>query len=126
VKPFTGWSIMAGVAGAIDAFTRGLAVDLAPIRVNIVSPGAVKTEVRTLFFLLRTDIRRIIPLHQKIWDTHMSPEVKEQRIQYCLEKLLVEQIAEADEIAEAYLFCMKSVPHFSYSYMFCLTIGRQM
>ena len=36
---------MSGVAGAIDSLGRGLAVDLAPIRVNVVSPGLVRTEV---------------------------------------------------------------------------------
>ena len=36
---------IATCTGAIDAFTRGLAVDLAPIRVNSVFPGLVDTEV---------------------------------------------------------------------------------
>lgn len=44
--PPPGWSIAAGVIGAVDAFTRGLAVDLAPLRVNVVCPGLVDTEVR--------------------------------------------------------------------------------
>jgi NAD(P)-dependent dehydrogenase (short-subunit alcohol dehydrogenase family) len=34
-----------GGAGAVDAATRGLAVDLAPVRVNCVCPGAIDTEV---------------------------------------------------------------------------------
>ena len=46
VRPYKGWSLLAGLAGAVDSLTRGLAVDLAPIRVNVVSPGVVKTEVR--------------------------------------------------------------------------------
>ena len=45
VKPRKGWSLAAGMMGAVDSLTRGLAVDLAPIRVNVVSPGLVKTEV---------------------------------------------------------------------------------
>ena len=35
-----------GVGGAVDSMARGLAVDLAPVRVNVVSPGLVLTEVR--------------------------------------------------------------------------------
>ena len=31
--------------GAVESITRGLAVDLAPIRVNAISPGAVDTEM---------------------------------------------------------------------------------
>ena len=46
VKPRPGWSIVAGITGAVDAFARGLAVDLAPVRVNVVAPGLVRTEVR--------------------------------------------------------------------------------
>ena len=46
MKPPKGWSLVAGVAGAIEATTRGLAVELAPIRVNVVCPGYVDTEVK--------------------------------------------------------------------------------
>ena len=44
-KPFPGLALGISAAGAIDAFTRGLALDLAPLRVNAVFPGLVKTEV---------------------------------------------------------------------------------
>ena len=44
-KPSPKWSLIIGAAGAVDALARGLAVDLAPIRVNVVSPGSVDTEV---------------------------------------------------------------------------------
>jgi len=42
VKPHKSWSIAAGIAGATDSLTRGLAVDLAPIRVNVIAPGMVR------------------------------------------------------------------------------------
>jgi NAD(P)-dependent dehydrogenase (short-subunit alcohol dehydrogenase family) len=44
-KPGQKWSIMAATGGAVEAFTRGAAVDLSPVRVNSVSPGAIKTEL---------------------------------------------------------------------------------
>jgi NAD(P)-dependent dehydrogenase (short-subunit alcohol dehydrogenase family) len=44
-KPSPSWSIIAASGGAIETFTRGAAVDLSPIRVNTVSPGAIKTEL---------------------------------------------------------------------------------
>lgn len=44
-KPMKSWSLVAGIVGAADALTRGLAVDMAPIRVNSVCPGVVDTEV---------------------------------------------------------------------------------
>ncbi|MCO5992941.1 SDR family oxidoreductase [Actinoallomurus rhizosphaericola] len=42
-RPGPGWSVAASVCGAIDALTRALAVELAPIRVNAVSPGIVRS-----------------------------------------------------------------------------------
>ncbi len=60
VKPGKSWSIAAGVAGAVDSLTRGLAVDLAPIRVNVISPGAIDTEVRLLSLpMINTTLRNI-------------------------------------------------------------------
>ncbi len=46
VAGFTGHSVYAGTKGAINAFTRVLAVELAPkgIRVNAIAPGAVEVE----------------------------------------------------------------------------------
>lgn len=45
IKPPAGWSLIASVLGAVDTLGRGLAMDLAPVRVNTISPGLVKTEV---------------------------------------------------------------------------------
>jgi NAD(P)-dependent dehydrogenase (short-subunit alcohol dehydrogenase family) len=46
IRPPKGWTLPASLLGAVDAAARGLAIDLAPLRVNVVSPGVVKTEVR--------------------------------------------------------------------------------
>ena len=51
VKPQKGQSLISGVVRAVDSLTCGLAVDLDPIRINVVSPGLVKTEVSMNFFL---------------------------------------------------------------------------
>ncbi len=42
-RPQAGWAVGAAVCGAIEALTRALAVELAPVRVNAVSPGFVRT-----------------------------------------------------------------------------------
>ncbi|KAL8752949.1 MAG: hypothetical protein Q9199_005388 [Rusavskia elegans] len=44
-KPFKDRTVMAAWGLGIEGIMRGLAVDLAPLRVNIVSPGAVVTEM---------------------------------------------------------------------------------
>jgi NAD(P)-dependent dehydrogenase (short-subunit alcohol dehydrogenase family) len=42
-KPMAGWTVGASWGGASEGLTRGLAVDLKPIRVNLVAPGAIDT-----------------------------------------------------------------------------------
>ena len=42
-KPLPGFSSFAAVNGAINALARALAVEIAPVRVNVVSPGIVDT-----------------------------------------------------------------------------------
>lgn len=48
-KPAPGWSLVTAVGSAVEGLGRGLAVDLKPIRVNVVSPGAVHTELFSNF-----------------------------------------------------------------------------
>ena len=43
-RPMRGAPLLTAVAGAVEHLARGLAVDLAPLRVNAVSPGLVLTE----------------------------------------------------------------------------------
>jgi NAD(P)-dependent dehydrogenase (short-subunit alcohol dehydrogenase family) len=85
-RPMKGWSLGASVTGAMESFTRALAVDLAPIRVNLVSPGAVRTE---------------------LWD--VLPE-QERNVLYRQigESLPVGRVGEPSEVAEAYVYLMKS------------------
>jgi NAD(P)-dependent dehydrogenase (short-subunit alcohol dehydrogenase family) len=42
-RPSPGRAVAAGTAGTIEAYTRALAVELAPVRVNAVSPGTVRS-----------------------------------------------------------------------------------
>ncbi|EIN04882.1 NAD(P)-binding protein [Punctularia strigosozonata HHB-11173 SS5] len=84
-KPRKGWALIAAIAGSVERFTKGLAVELAPIRVNVVSPGLVKTEM---------------------WDS--TPAEQLNAIVSGAEKtLLVQHVADADEVAEAYLYLLK-------------------
>jgi NAD(P)-dependent dehydrogenase (short-subunit alcohol dehydrogenase family) len=43
IRPAVGMLAVAGTNGAVDAITRGLALELAPIRVNAVAPGTIDT-----------------------------------------------------------------------------------
>ena len=84
-RPHSGWVIAASVCGTIEALTRALAVELAPIRVNAVSPGAVRTN---------------------LWQ-NMSSADREQLFESVGKRLPVGRVGEAHDIAQAYLFLMK-------------------
>ena len=43
-RPMKGAPIATAVGGAVEHLTRGLAVDLAPVRVNVVCPGIILTD----------------------------------------------------------------------------------
>lgn len=42
-RPYPGSSVVAASCGAVEAFSRALALELAPIRVNTIRPGIVET-----------------------------------------------------------------------------------
>jgi NAD(P)-dependent dehydrogenase (short-subunit alcohol dehydrogenase family) len=46
VRPRPAAAIVGAVNGALESLTRGLALELAPIRVNAVSPGTIDTPIR--------------------------------------------------------------------------------
>ncbi|KIJ48776.1 hypothetical protein M422DRAFT_247132 [Sphaerobolus stellatus SS14] len=85
VKPIPGLSLGSAVVGALDGVTRGLAVDLAPVRVNIIALGPVETE-----------------MWQAIPDA--AGEMMRKDV---VSKTLVKHIATPLEVAEVYLFAMK-------------------
>jgi NAD(P)-dependent dehydrogenase (short-subunit alcohol dehydrogenase family) len=84
-RPLKGWVVAASVCGTIEALTRALAVELAPIRVNAVSPGIVRTN---------------------LWQ-NMGAAEREQLYKTVGNSLPVGRVGEADDIAQAYLFLMQ-------------------
>lgn len=85
-RPSAGWPIGASVCGAVESMTRAMAVELAPVRVNAVSPGIVRTP---------------------LWAT--LPEAQRESLFRELGgKLLVGRIGEPSEIGEAYCYLMES------------------
>ena len=84
-RPHSGWVVAASVCGTIEALTRALAIELAPIRVNAVSPGVVRTN---------------------LWQ-NMSPAEREQLYESVGKRLPVGRVGEAHDIAQAYLFLMQ-------------------
>ncbi|KAL8947803.1 MAG: hypothetical protein Q9222_005951, partial [Ikaeria aurantiellina] len=84
-RPIKGWSVTAAWGAGIEGMTRGLAVDLAPIRVNMVSPGAVKTELFEGF----------------------PKETTEAALEGMRRATLVGELGAPEQLAQAYLYAMK-------------------
>jgi NAD(P)-dependent dehydrogenase (short-subunit alcohol dehydrogenase family) len=85
-RPAKGRSMIASVCGAAEALTRSLAVELAPLRVNLVCPGIVRTE---------------------LWD-EMAADAREAMYRRVEQNLLVGRVGEAEDLAEAYIYLMRN------------------
>ncbi|MFD8703563.1 SDR family oxidoreductase [Kitasatospora sp. NPDC059648] len=84
LRPSPGWSIAASICGAIEGLVRALAVELAPIRVNAVRAGMVRTP---------------------LW--YGLPEAdREQLFAGIADTLPLGRIAEPEEVAESYVHLM--------------------
>lgn len=81
-RPGKGWALASSICGAMEGLTRAMSVELAPIRVNCVKPGVVKTP---------------------LWD---SMENREQFYKATEATLLLGRVGEAENIAQAFLYLM--------------------
>ena len=86
LRPLAGAAVAMASCGAIEAFARALAVDLAPIRVNVIQPGFVDTPM--LAGVLGAQKGEILAA--------------------VAQKLPVGHIGTPEEIADAVLFLMKN------------------
>jgi NAD(P)-dependent dehydrogenase (short-subunit alcohol dehydrogenase family) len=84
-RPQAGWSLGASICAAMEGLTRALAVELAPIRVNVVSPGVVRTP---------------------LW-ANMAEADRAALYQQIADRLPVGHVGDAAEIAQAYLYLMR-------------------
>ena len=86
VRPAPGTALAAAGAAAVEGLTRGLAAELAPIRVNAVRPGAVRTP---------------------LWDPVPEPQ-RAALFTALTNRTLTKSIGEADQIAAAHLYLMEN------------------
>jgi NAD(P)-dependent dehydrogenase (short-subunit alcohol dehydrogenase family) len=85
LRPNKGWTVPSSTLGAMESLTRAVAVALAPLRVNAVSPGIVRTP---------------------LWD-NMSESDREAMYSRFAAALPTGYIGEAEDIAETYLYLMQ-------------------
>ncbi|HEX3813686.1 MAG TPA: SDR family oxidoreductase [Mycobacteriales bacterium] len=84
VRPRPGWTVAASICAAVEGLVRALAVELAPIRVNAVSPGLVRSP---------------------LWAS-MDDASREQLYRDTAATIPVGRAGEPADIAQAYLFLM--------------------
>lgn len=86
IRPHKGYMVIASICSAMEGLTRALAIELAPLRVNIVSPGLVRT-----------------PLWSNI------PESDREAMHLHVGSMLpVGRTGEADDIAQTYVYLMNN------------------
>jgi NAD(P)-dependent dehydrogenase (short-subunit alcohol dehydrogenase family) len=85
-RPLPGGSVGSASCGAIEAFARALAVELAPIRVNTIAPGLIDT-----------------PLIAAVMGGRAAAMLKREA-----ERLPVRRAGRAEDIADAVLFLMNN------------------
>ena len=85
-RPLPGWAFAAAGGAATEGLTRGLAVDLKPIRVNCVIPGAIHTEML-----------------QGMLDVSTPEVVEKLKTGFCL----AGEFGRPEDIAEAYGYIMR-------------------
>jgi NAD(P)-dependent dehydrogenase (short-subunit alcohol dehydrogenase family) len=84
-RPGAGWSVASAICGAMEGFVRAAAVELAPVRVNCVVPGVIKTP---------------------LWDS-MPANARDGLYQYTAGSLLLKRVGEAEDVAEGFIYLMK-------------------
>jgi len=84
-RPGAGWSVASAICGAMEGFVRAMAVELAPVRVNCVVPGVIKTP---------------------LWDS-MPESDREGLYQYVSNSVLAKRVGEAEDVAEGFVYLMK-------------------
>ncbi len=84
LRPPKGMAALSAIGAAVNALSRGLAQDLAPVRVNTVIPGAADTP---------------------LWDM-MPPDKKAERMEQIGRGLPVGRVGQADDVALQIIACM--------------------
>jgi len=83
--PIPDWSVVGSYATGLHGLTRQFALDLRPLRVNLVSPGAVETE---------------------LWDG-LPADKRGEMMEGFASKMATGRVGRPEDVAESYLYCMR-------------------
>ncbi|KAH0835196.1 hypothetical protein AYO21_10902 [Fonsecaea monophora] len=86
-KPLPNWAVVASYASGLHGMTRGLALELKPVRVNLISPGVVDTE---------------------LWETSLGDKTK---VKAALERskahVATGEVGQVEDVVESFLYVLK-------------------
>ena len=85
IRPGVGWSVASAICAAIEGFTKALAVELSPIRVNCVVPGVIRTP---------------------LWDG-MGAQERDDLFQQIADSSLVKRAGLPEDVADGFLYLMR-------------------
>jgi NAD(P)-dependent dehydrogenase (short-subunit alcohol dehydrogenase family) len=84
MRPGPGWSICASVLAAVEGFMRSMAVELAPIRVNMVTAGVVRSPMWAFL-----------------------PEADRQSLYHNIgQSMLLKRVGEVEDVAKSFLYLL--------------------
>jgi NAD(P)-dependent dehydrogenase (short-subunit alcohol dehydrogenase family) len=83
--PLENYAVEAGHASGLEGMARSLSIDLAPIRVNVIKPGVVRTEI-----------------FDRIPKDYLDPVLAKMTA-----RTTTNEVGEPQDVAEAYLHAMK-------------------
>ncbi|KAL4915649.1 hypothetical protein BDW62DRAFT_219217 [Aspergillus aurantiobrunneus] len=84
-KPIPGWTVTSSYLSGLQGMMRGLALDLKPLRVNLVSPGGVDTEM---------------------WNV-LGREGREGVVGELARATTTGAVGRVEDVVEGYLYCMR-------------------
>ena len=86
-RPYPNWNAIGAYISSLEGMTRSLAVELKPVRVNLICLGPVDTDLMTRFY--------------------PNPDERKAVLDAISEKAPTGVVGKVYDVAEAYLYCMK-------------------
>ncbi|CRL20464.1 Short-chain dehydrogenase/reductase SDR [Penicillium camemberti] len=86
-RPYPNWNALGAYTGSLEGMVRSLAVEMKPVRVNLVCLGPVDTDLIARWY--------------------STPEERKRGIDAIGSTSVTGAIGQAEDVAEAYVYCMK-------------------
>jgi len=86
-KPIPDWAVVASYASGLHGMTRALALEVKPVRVNLISPGVVDTE---------------------LWENSLGDkEAVKGVLEHSRQKVATGEVGKVEDVVESFLYVMK-------------------